>query len=158
MICSSNIYKITVFNFFMQPLLICVYNDGNVKHVIHIYYFYPFQATFIDIISITLCCLPVTFIKLPLLPFSSNLFSYVYRMTWLVLQIYHSYSFQATLIDNIIFMLSSSFIYKITVFTFFKLPLLIWLYNDITCITHLSRLLFSYNLNRHYYKIYDVFQ
>ena len=126
MLSSSNIYKITVFTFFMQPLLICLYNDGNVKHVLHIYHFYPFQATFIDIISITLCCLPESFTKLPFLPFSSNLFSYVYRMTWLVLQIYHFYSFQATLIDNIIiFMLSSSFIYKITILTFFNQPLFI---------------------------------
>ena len=155
MLSSSKIYKITVFIFFMQPLLICLYNDGNVKHVLHIYHFYPFQVTFINIISINVCCLPESFTKLPFLPFSSNLFSYVYIMTWLVLQIYHFYFFQATLIDNIIiFMLSSSFIYKITVFTFFKLPLFISLYNDLTCITHLSLLLFSSNLNN----IYAVFQ
>ena len=57
------------------------------------------------------------------------------------------------------FMLYSRIIYKITIITFFKLPLFICLYNDLTCITHLPLLLFSSNLNRHYFDIYiAVFQ
>ena len=119
----------------------CSYNDGNVKLVIT---------------------------HLQLLLVSSNLNIRYYNIQVVFhhhLLNYCSYSFQATsfhisiLIDIIlIFMLSSIFIYKITVFTFFKLPPFICLYNDLTCITHLSLLLFSSNLYRQYYNIYAVFQ
>ena len=144
MLYSRIIYKITIITFFKLPIFICLYNDLTCMTRLSLY---SFHATLINIT------------KLRVLPFSSSLFSYVYIMTWLASHIYHFYSFQATLIDNImIFMLSSSFIYIISIFTFFKLPLFISLYNDLTCITHLSLLLFSCNLNRHYYKIYDIFQ
>ena len=128
---SRIVYKITILTFFKQPLFMCSYNDGNVKLVIT---------------------------HLQLLLVSSNLNIRYYNIQVVFhhhLPNYCSYSFHATsfhisiLIDiMLIFMLSSIFIYKITVFTFFKLPPFICLYNDLTCITHLSLLLFSSNLYR----------